>query len=98
MGPIMQRRAVVTGASSGIGAATARLLTERGWRVVGVARRASKLNDLAAETGADVFAADLTKQSDVDALVSYLRELGPVHALVNNAGGALGLDSIEKSS
>ena len=92
------RRVVVTGASSGIGAAAVRLFRSHGWEVVGVARRADRLADLAAETGADVFAADLTQQEDVDALRAHLEATGPIHALVNNAGGALGLDSVEKSS
>lgn len=92
------RRVVVTGASSGIGAATVRLFRERGWEVVGVARRQERLDELAAETGAEVFAADLTRQEDVDALRDHLAATGPVHALVNNAGGAKGLDSVEASS
>jgi NADP-dependent 3-hydroxy acid dehydrogenase YdfG len=91
------RRVVVTGASSGIGAATVRLFREHGWQVVGVARRAERLAQLAAETGADVFTADLTDQAQVDALRDYLEKLGPVHALVNNAGGALGVASVEHS-
>jgi len=91
------RRVVVTGASSGIGAATVRLFRDHGWHVVGVARRAEKLEALAAETGADVFVADVTKQGDVDALRDFLAGLGPVHALVNNAGGAFGLASVEES-
>ncbi|QNE37596.1 SDR family oxidoreductase [Leifsonia shinshuensis] len=89
---------VVTGASSGIGAATVRLFRERGWEVVGVARRQERLDELAAETGAEVFAADLTRQEDVDALRDHLAATGPIHALVNNAGGAKGLDSVEASS
>ncbi|MET0989640.1 MAG: SDR family oxidoreductase [Glaciihabitans sp.] len=92
------RRVVVTGASSGIGAATVRLFRSRGWDVVGVARRADRLEALAAETGAEVFAADLTSQADVDALREYLASSGPIHALVNNAGGAAGLSSIEDGS
>jgi len=88
----------VTGASSGIGAATVRLFRAHGWDVVGVARRTDRLAALAAETGADVFTADLTVQADVDALRDYLAASGPLHALVNNAGGALGLDSVEESS
>lgn len=91
------RRVVVTGASSGIGAATVRLFRSHGWDVVGVARRADRLAALAAETGADVFTADLTRQADVDALRDHLAATGPVHALVNNAGGAKGLDSVENS-
>jgi NADP-dependent 3-hydroxy acid dehydrogenase YdfG len=88
---------VVTGASSGIGAATVRLFRSRGWEVVGVARRTDRLEQLAAETGADVFTADVTDQAQVDALRDFLEQLGPVHALVNNAGGALGVASVEFS-
>lgn len=91
------RLAVVTGASSGIGAATVRLLCAHGWQVVGVARRAEKLAALAAETGALTFTADLTDQTQVDALRDYVATLGPLHALVNNAGGAHGLASVEES-
>lgn len=85
----------MTGASSGIGEATVRLLQSHGWQVVGVARRADRLEALAAETGADVFVADITQQSEVDALRDHLVSLGPIHALVNNAGGAFGLASVE---
>jgi NADP-dependent 3-hydroxy acid dehydrogenase YdfG len=92
------RRAVVTGASSGIGAATTRLLRRHGWDVVAVARRAEKLEALAKETGASVFVADLTSQEQVDALRDHLTATGPIHAVVNNAGGAHGLDSVEASS
>jgi len=74
-----------------------RLFRLRGWDVVGVARRADRLAALAEETGARVFTADLTRQADVDALRDYLAATGPVHALVNNAGGALGLDTVENS-
>lgn len=91
------RRVVVTGASSGIGAATVRLFREHGWEVVGVARRADRLEALAAETGASVFAADLTDQRQVDALRDHLATGGPIHALVNNAGGAFGMASVEES-
>ena len=91
------RRVVVTGASSGIGAATVRLFRSHGWAVVGVARRTDRLEQLAAETGADIFTADLTDQIQVDALRDYLRELGPIHALINNAGAAYGMDSVENS-
>jgi NADP-dependent 3-hydroxy acid dehydrogenase YdfG len=91
------RTVVVTGASSGIGAATVRLFRQHGWRVVGVARRADRLAALAEETGALTVVADLTVQAEVDALRDRLVELGPVHALVNNAGGAIGLASVEES-
>lgn len=89
------RRAVVTGASSGIGEATVRALRATGWDVVGVARRAERLAELDAEVGSVSFAADLTQEADVDALVAHLQASGPVHALVHVAGGARGTDRIE---
>jgi NADP-dependent 3-hydroxy acid dehydrogenase YdfG len=89
------RRVVVTGASSGIGAATARLFRQHGWDVVAVARREDRLKALAAETGADFFVADLTKQSDVESLRDYVAAGGAVHGLVNNAGGAFGMSTVE---
>src|ERR1700712_3599403 len=92
------RRAVVTGASSGIGAATVRRLRSHGWQVVGVARREDRLKALAEETGASYFAADLTVQADVDALAAHLSETGGVNTLINNAGGAVGLDTVEHGS
>lgn len=93
----MTRRVVVTGASSGIGAATVRLFRAHGWDVVGVARRTDRLEALAAETGASVFAADLTDQAQVNAFRDFVAEGGPVHALINNAGGAFGVSSVEES-
>ena len=89
---------VVTGASSGIGAATVRALTSEGLRVTAVARRKKLLDALAKETGCSVVVADVTKDKDVDALVAAVTADGPVHALVNNAGGALGFEPIAESS
>jgi len=91
----MTRRVVVTGASSGIGEATARMMRSRGWDVVGVARRAERLEAIEAETGIVAYAADLTRGEDVDALAGWLAETGPVHALVQVAGGARGTDLVE---
>lgn len=94
----MNRRAVVTGASSGIGEATVRALRARGWDVVGVARRADRLAALAEETGAQVIACDLTDADAVAELVSEVADTGPVHALVQVAGGARGTDRVEDAS
>ncbi len=96
------KRVVVTGASSGIGAATARLFAGHGWDVVGVARRADRLAELAQQleaqgTGIRTIAADLTVQAAVDRVREELAALGPVHGLVNNAGGAFGMGPIETS-
>lgn len=91
------RRVVVTGASSGIGEATARLFAARGWQVVGVARRQDRLARLGAGTGIDTFVGDVTKQHEVDALRDYLATTGGVASLVNIAGGAFGRASVEDS-
>ncbi len=94
----MNRRAVVTGASSGIGEATVRALRSRGWDVVGVARREGRLAALAAETGAQVVACDLTDADAVASMIAEVEASGPVHALVQVAGGARGTDRIEDAS
>ena len=90
-----RKRVVVTGASSGIGRATARLFSQHGWQVVAVARRADRLAALATEIDCETFIADVTNQTDVDALGNYLAQTGPVNALINNAGGAYGVSSVE---
>ena len=91
-------RVVVTGASAGIGAATVRAFRTARRPVTAVARRQERLADLAAETGCDFVVADLTQDDDVARLVDDLSAGGPVTTLVNNAGGARGLDSIESGS
>ncbi|EFQ84670.1 oxidoreductase, short chain dehydrogenase/reductase family protein [Aeromicrobium marinum DSM 15272] len=89
------RTAVVTGASSGIGDATARQLAADGFHVVCTARRIDRLTVLADEIGGTAVACDVTSAADVAALA---RAVGPtLDLLVNNAGGALGVDPVATS-
>jgi len=91
--------AVVTGASSGIGAAAAEALAGAGFKVFLGARRRDRLDELAAKISssgapqATALELDVTDPESVAAFVGRLPET--VHLLVNNAGGALGLDRIE---
>jgi len=89
-----QKIAVVTGASSGIGAATARALAAEGFRVVCAARRTDRVEALAREIGGVAVSLDVTDAASVAALAA---DLDVVHVLVNNAGGAFGADPIESA-
>lgn len=89
------KTAVVTGASSGIGEATARLLADRGFRVICAARRTERIEALAKEIGGVAVACDITKDDDVARLVEAAD--GRLDVLVNNAGGALGLEPVAEA-
>jgi NADP-dependent 3-hydroxy acid dehydrogenase YdfG len=86
--------AVVTGASSGIGAATVKALSGDGYAVIATARRKERLEALASQVpGVMIFPADLTKSDDVAALAQFCNEK-KVEILVNCAGGAFDASTI----
>ena len=87
-----RRRAVVTGASSGIGAACARALAAAGYQVVCAARRTERIESLAAQIGGIAVTCDVSDEDQVRAMAETAGST--VHVLVNNAGGAIGLDPI----
>ena len=89
--------AVITGGSSGIGAATARLLASNGYHVIAAARRTERLAALAAEDqNIEAFTLDVTKQESIDSLTKHLQGK-PVSILINCAGGAFDFDPISDS-
>lgn len=92
------KNAIVTGASSGIGAAAVRQLRSNGWNVIAVARREDRLAQLAQETGALPFTADVTVSEDIERLHAFATETfktaGGVDTVINIAGGARGVDSV----
>ena len=89
------KTAVVTGASAGIGAATARLLADDGWEVVVGARRSERISALAERIGGRAQVLDVTEQHSVDA---FCATVDRCHLLVNNAGGALGLEPVAEAT
>jgi len=90
-----KKTAVVTGASSGIGAATARALAAAGFRLVLGARRRDRLREVAEPLGAQAWPLDV---GDAESVRAFAARLGEVHLLVNNAGAAFGLDRVEDAS
>lgn len=89
--------AVITGASSGIGAASARALAKEGYQVIAAARRVEMLQDLAKDDARiEPFELDVTDQASIDRLVNHL-EGKDVTALFVNAGGAFDGNSVENA-
>jgi NADP-dependent 3-hydroxy acid dehydrogenase YdfG len=88
-----KRVALVTGASSGIGAATVRALAAAGFDTVAAARRVERCEELAREVGGRALRLDVTDEASV---ASVAEQLDRVDVVVHSAGGALGLDPVEK--
>ena len=88
------RIALVTGASSGIGAATVRSLAGAGFEVVGAARRLERVEEVVRDVGGRALRLDVT---DADSVAELAEALPEVSVLVNNAGGALGLEPIAEA-
>ena len=97
MAPTRKLVAVVTGASSGIGAATARALIKEGYTVIGGARRIDRVRRVVGESGM-AMELDVTSEASVQRFVADVgKRFGRIDVLVNNAGGALGLDPLERA-
>ena len=94
--PADRPTAVVTGASSGIGAATARRLAAAGYRVTCAARRTDRIEALAAEIDGVAVACDVTSEEQVAALADAVGER--LDVLVNNAGAAYGSSPVAEAS
>jgi NADP-dependent 3-hydroxy acid dehydrogenase YdfG len=89
------RTALVTGASSGIGAATVRSLAAAGFEVVAAARRLERCEEVAREVGGRAMRLDVT---DPDSVAEVAQALPDVSVLINNAGGALGLEPVAEAN
>jgi NADP-dependent 3-hydroxy acid dehydrogenase YdfG len=89
-----RRIALVTGASSGIGAAAVRALAAAGFRTVSAARRVERCREIAAEVGGDAVALDVTDPASVAAMAEGLPDVAVV---VHSAGGALGLEPVAEA-
>ena len=83
--------AVITGASSGIGAATAKYLAQAGYQLILGARRLEKLREVAEPLGAQAIELDVI---DAQSVAAFCEQIPAVNVLINNAGGALGLEPI----
>lgn len=92
----MARRALVTGATTGIGAAIVRSLVADGFNVVATGRRLGRLKKLSEEVGCDFVPADLTRDDGIEAVMNFVGLGEPIDVLVNCAGGAIGVDPVSE--
>lgn len=90
--------AVITGGSSGIGAAAADALAGDGYHVIVGARRLSRIQQVADRIGGTAIELDVTSDESVATFAAEVAKLGRVDVLVNNAGGALGLDPLREAN
>lgn len=102
MSPAPHKIAIVTGASSGIGAAAVGHLAAAGFHVVGGARRLDRVAAATEPVGGTALALDVTDPASIETFLADCRQLAEdqgaaIHLLVNNAGGALGLDRLEEA-
>jgi NADP-dependent 3-hydroxy acid dehydrogenase YdfG len=88
----MPKTALITGATSGFGAACARRFAREGWRVILTGRRSQRLEELRSDLGDAVTAVLTLDVRDREAVFSSLRDLPDIDLLLNNAGLALGLE------
>ena len=89
-----RRVALITGASSGIGAASVRALASAGFEVIGAARRLERLEEVVGEVGGRALRLDVT---DPDSVAELSDSIPDLSVLVNNAGGALGLEPVAEA-
>ncbi len=98
----MTKTALITGATSGFGAATARRFAKEGWRIIATGRRADRLRELADEIGkgkVHILAFDIRKPGEIDQAIASLPAGWPeIDLLINNAGLALGTAPAQKAS
>lgn len=98
----MTKNVLITGASAGIGAATARLLAQSGFYTILIARRKEKLGILQKELGkksSAIYELDIVSRSRVEKIFSQIEEeVGPIDVLVNNAGASFGLEHVYEAN
>lgn len=90
--PIMQKTAIVTGASKGVGYATVKLLSENGYKVIAASRDLSQVSELISDN-VEVYQLDVTNESEIKKFYEYYADI-TLDLLVNNAGGGSGPTNI----